>query len=81
MMLPLVQDLAVIGVPITVTCRVLGFSKQAFHQWRKRPCSPRDEEEAWLINALRDAHDDDPAFGYRLLADEITADGYVVDAG
>lgn len=77
MMYPLVQDLAAIGVPIAVTCRVLGFSKQAFHQWRKRPCSPRDEEEAWLINALRDAHDDDPAFGYRLLADEITADGHV----
>lgn len=78
MMFPLVQDLAAIGVPIAVTCRVLGFSKQAFHQWRKRPCSPRDEEEAWLINALRDAHGHDPAFGYRLLADEITADGHVV---
>src|SRR5690606_36366547 len=31
-----------------------------------------------LINALRDAHDHDPAFGYRLLAGEITADGHVV---
>lgn len=76
MMFPLVQDLAAAGAsPVAVTCRVLGFSKQAYYQWKKRPCSPRDASDARLINALRDAHDDDPTFGYRLLADEVVADG------
>jgi putative transposase len=32
MMYPLVLDLAADGIPVTVTCRVLGFSKQAFYQ-------------------------------------------------
>ena len=35
MMYPLVLDLAADGVPVTVTCRVLGFSTQAFYKWRK----------------------------------------------
>jgi putative transposase len=33
---PLVLDLAVEGIPVAVTCRVLGFSKQAFYAWRAR---------------------------------------------
>ncbi|RCS63145.1 hypothetical protein CIK77_02880 [Microbacterium sp. JB110] len=77
MMFPLVQDLAAAGVPVAVTCRVLGFTKQAYYKWQARPCSPRDEDDAHLIDALRDAHHDDPAFGYRLLADELAADGHV----
>ncbi len=38
MMFPLVLDFADDGVPVTVTCRVLGFSTQAFYKWRKAPC-------------------------------------------
>ncbi len=38
---PLVLDLAAEGVPVAVTCRVLGFSKQAFYAWRKNPVSQR----------------------------------------
>jgi hypothetical protein len=34
---PLVLDLAADGVPVVVTCRVLGFSKQAFYAWRADP--------------------------------------------
>jgi len=30
MMFPLVRDLAEDGIAVTVTCRVLGFSKQGF---------------------------------------------------
>ena len=30
---PLVRDLAAEGIPVAVTCRVLGFSKQAFYKW------------------------------------------------
>jgi putative transposase len=29
MMYPLVRELAADGIPVTVTCRALGFSKQA----------------------------------------------------
>jgi putative transposase len=35
MMYPLILDLADDGVPVTVTCRVLGFCTQAFDKWRK----------------------------------------------
>jgi putative transposase len=72
---PLVLDLAAGGVPVAVTCRVLGFSKQAFYAWRKDPVPHRDWDEAHLINAAADIHADDRAFGYRFIADELPARG------
>ena len=42
MMFPLVVDLAADSIPVAVTCRVLGFSKQAFYRWRADPVSQRD---------------------------------------
>ncbi|BBZ48103.1 IS3 family transposase [Mycobacterium parmense] len=75
MMYPLVLDLADDGIPVTVTCRVLGFSTQAFYKWRKAPVSQRDWDDAHLINAARDIHADDPAFGYRFIADELPGRG------
>ncbi len=71
MMYPLVLDLAADGIPVAVTCRVLGFSKQAFYQWRAAPVSRRDWDQAHLINAALDVHADDPGFGYRFIADEL----------
>ena len=71
MMYPLVLDLADDGVPVAVTCRVLGFSKQAFYQWKAKPVSDRDYDDAHLINAAVDVHHDDPEFGYRFIADEL----------
>ena len=73
---PLVLDLAADGVPVAVACRVLGFSKQAFYAWRRSPVSHRDWDEAHLINAALDIHADDPAFGYRFIADELAAAGF-----
>ena len=32
MMYPLVRDLAAARIPVVVTCRVLGFSTQAFYR-------------------------------------------------
>ena len=72
---PLVEDLAADGIPVAVTCRVLGFSKQAFYAWRREPVSRRDVDNAYLINAALDIHHDDPAFGYRFIADELPAHG------
>lgn len=74
MMFPLVLDLAADRVPIAVTCRVLGFSKQAFFRWRANPVSQRDWDNAHLTNAAVDLHRDDPAFGYRFISDEIEAE-------
>ena len=76
MMYPLVQELAVDGIPVTLTCRVLGFSKQAFYQWQRRPFSDRDWNDAVLTNAAIDIHHDDPAFGYRFIADQLAEQGF-----
>jgi len=72
---PLVRDLAAEGIPVAVTCRALGFSKQAFYAWNNNPVSDRDGDEAHLINAAVGIHRDDPAFGYRFIAGELTAIG------
>jgi transposase InsO family protein len=72
---PLVRDLAAEGIPVRLTCGVLGFSAQAYYQWKAQPVSDRDWADAHLINALVDAHHDDPAFGYRFLADELDRAG------
>jgi putative transposase len=75
MMYPLVRELAAEKIPVAVTCRVLGFSKQAFYKWRANPVSQRDWDDAHLINAALDIHADDPAFGYRFIADELREQG------
>lgn len=75
MMYPLVQDLAVDGIPVTLTCRVLGFSKQAFYKWQANPVTDREWNDAHLINAALDIHHDDPAFGYRFIADQLAERG------
>jgi len=75
MMYPLVLDLADDDIPVAVTCRVLGFSKQAFYQWKADPMSQRDWDDAHLINAAIEIHHDDPEFGYRFITHELAAQG------
>ena len=75
MIFPLVADLAADGIAVAVTCRVLGFSKQAFYQWRANPLSQRDWDDAHLINAAIDIHHDDPEFGYRFITDQLAGVG------
>jgi transposase InsO family protein len=76
MMYPLVLDLVVVGIAVAVTCRVLGFSTQAFYAWKRNPISQRDWDDAQLTNAAFDIHHDDPAFGYRFIADELLEQGF-----
>ena len=71
MMYPLVRELADDGIPVTVTCRVLGFSPQGYHKWKANPVSARDWSDAHLVDAARQVHADDPVFGYRFIADEL----------
>jgi putative transposase len=72
---PLVRDLAADKIPVAVTCRVLGFSTQAFYKWQRNPVSDRDWDDAHLLNAAIDIHHDDPEFGYRFIADELAQAG------
>ena len=74
---PLVRDLAAEGIPVRLTCGMLGHSTQAYYAWTAAPISGRDLEDAYLTNALIDAHGDDPEFGYRFLADEVAGAGLV----
>ena len=73
---PLVRDLAADGVPVAVTCRVLGFSRQAFYAWQRQPVSDRELDDAYLTDAALAVHGDDPEFGYRFVADELHAAGH-----
>ncbi|CAH0238401.1 hypothetical protein SRABI26_02833 [Arthrobacter sp. Bi26] len=75
MIYPLVTDLAADGVPVAVTCRVLEFNKQGFDPWRASPVTDRDWADAHLVNAALGIHADDPAFGYRFIADELPEKG------
>ncbi len=63
-------ELAVDGVPVVVTCRVLKLARQPYYRWLADPITDREVIEAYRANALFDAHRDDPEFGHRLLADE-----------
>jgi putative transposase len=71
MIYPLVTELTAENIAVTVTCRVIGFSTQAYYRWLKNPVSQRDWDDAHLINAALDAHHDDPTFGYRFIKDEL----------
>jgi len=70
-MYPLVRELAVDGIPVTVSCRVLKLARAAYYRWLDSPFTDGQLDEAWLANAIFDAHRDDPEFGYRFLADEV----------
>ena len=75
---PLVRDLADDGIPVVVTCGVLGFSPQGYYRWLADPVSQRDWDDAHLVNAIVDIHADDPEFGYRFIADELELAGFKV---
>lgn len=73
---PLVRELAADGVPVAVTCRVLKIARQPYYRWLAGPYSGAQWERAHRMNALIDAHGDDPEFGYRLLRDEAEDAGW-----
>ena len=75
---PLVRDLTAEGFSVRLACAVLGFSFQAYYAWLRQPVSDRELDEAYVVNALIDAHKDDPAFGYRFLTDELERAGIEV---
>jgi putative transposase len=72
---PLVNELAADGIPVAVTCRVLKLARQPYYRWRANPVTDAERLEAYRVNALFDAHRDDPEFGYRYLVEEACAAG------
>ena len=76
MIYPLVRELAGDGIPVTVTCRVLKLARQPYYRWLAAPFTDRELAQAYLADALFDAHQDDPEFGYRFLADEARDAGH-----
>lgn len=69
------SELAVDGIPVAVTCRVLKLARQPYYRWLAAPIGARELERVHLANVLFDAHRDDPEFGHRLLADEAARAG------
>src|SRR4051794_33759729 len=72
---PLVRELAVDGIPVTVTCRVLKIARQPYYRWLSEPVTAAELTAAYRANALFDAHRDDPEFGYRFLVEEARGAG------
>lgn len=76
------RELAAAGnpvrVPVAVACRVLKLHRQHYYAWLACPVTPSELEEAYLANAVFNAHREDPEFGYRLLFDEVTDAGHQV---
>ncbi|WP_438802945.1 hypothetical protein [Isoptericola croceus] len=77
MMYPLVRELAADGIPVAVTCRVLKIARQPYYRWLAQAVSERELGQAYLSNALFDAHRDDREFGYWLLGDEARDAGHL----
>lgn len=65
-MYPLVRELAADGIPVMVACPVLKLARQPYYRWLARPIGQRELDQAYLANAVFDAHRDDPQ--YRLPA-------------
>lgn len=60
---------------MAVTCRVLGFTTQAYYKWLENPVSTRELEEKELIDTLRELREQDPEGGYRVLAGDLEDTG------
>jgi len=71
-----VSELADDGIPVTVTCRVLKLARQPYYRWKNQPPTPTEQMREARIEALQAAHEEDPEFGYRLLADEARQAGF-----
>lgn len=61
-----------------MSCRVLKLARAPYYRWLKEPVGPARTLRQQRITALREAHHDDPEFGYRLLADEARQAGFAM---
>ncbi|MEX5277893.1 hypothetical protein [Kocuria sp. CPCC 205261] len=61
--------------PSRCPCGSSKLSRQPYYRWRTQQVTASDLVEVFRVNALSDAHRDDPEFGYRFLAGEAEAAG------
>lgn len=74
---PTVETLITQGkATLMIAARVVKFSRQAFYKWVHNKVSAREKDEAEICQVIRQIHDEDPEFGYRLIADELADGGY-----
>lgn len=76
-----VRDLAAEGIDVMLCWRVLDVNRASYYRWLKEAVTDWEWTEAHVVEALFDAHRDDPEFGYRLLADEIADRFQVCERG
>lgn len=57
-MFPVVTELARAGVPVTISCRVLGVSTSGYYEWRGRGASARAVADAELTAVITRIHTD-----------------------
>ena len=73
------SELAADGILVAVTCRVLKLDHKPYNRWPAGPVTLSELMEAYWANALFDAHEDGPEFGYRFLVDEAADAGEAMD--
>ncbi|WP_211090472.1 hypothetical protein [Nesterenkonia sedimenti] len=59
---------------------MLKIARQPYYRWLANPVRDQEWDQAHRLNALSDAHRDDPEFGYRYLTDEAHDAGYPMAA-
>ena len=64
-------------VPVASACRVLGLSPQGYDTWLEDRVSPRDCDDAHVIDVVLGIHANDPTLGYRFVADELADVGII----
>ena len=56
MIYPVIARLAMEGIAVAVSCRVLGVSTSGFYEWRARPASPRTVADEALSHTIGQIH-------------------------
>ena len=46
------KELAAVGIPVAVTCRVLKIARQPYYRWLASPVTTSDLARAYRANAL-----------------------------
>lgn len=59
---------------------MLKISKQGHYRWKAPPVTERDWADVHPTSAAIGIHVDDPAFGYRFIADELPGKGLMAGA-
>lgn len=65
-------------MPAEISLRALGLGRSPYYRWLAQRVTDRELAEAYVADAVFDAHRDDPEFGHQVLFDKVTDAGHVV---